>query len=141
MSSFTVHNNAPVWIQIPAFDVPRATGFYKSALSFHIRAFEPGKSDSADVAHFSFPDTPFQNILTGGIMKRKPEHSTPDPRETGPAVLYFYVENLEETIAKVIEAGGKQLTGRTPEGKSAWYMDFRDTEGNFYGIYSMNDKK
>ena len=45
-------------------------------------------------------------------------------------------------MVKIVVHGGKQVShDRIPEGKNAWYMDFRDTEGNFYGIHSLNPKK
>lgn len=68
MSEYTYHKNAPVWIQIPAYDVDRAAKFYENVLNFSISwGTVPGEMKTA---HFRFPGTPFEYLLTGGIKAR-----------------------------------------------------------------------
>lgn len=64
-----------------------------------------------------------------------------DISEKGYAVVYFFVDDIEETLRKAVECGGKQTLERTAQGEHGWYADFRDSEGNFHGLFSVNAKK
>ena len=139
-AEFKMAAGQPCWIHIPAYDVARATKFYQEALSFHTRAGDAsGSMAPEDITHFDFPGTPFASSLSGGIMARSKEERAagqPSLPEKGKGVLYFYVDDLEGTMAKIEKAGGKDMTGREGGG-GGWHADFRDTEGNFHGLYTM----
>ena len=136
--SFQTYPGAPCWLQIPAYDLARATAFYQAVLGFTIR---PGDSaiEPHPMNHFSFPGTPFSSALGGGIMERSPEEiqaGPPPPSGTEKGIIYFYVDDLEGALAKVEKAGGQRLS-RGGEGTGGQHVDFRDTEGNVHGLFSM----
>jgi predicted enzyme related to lactoylglutathione lyase len=131
MSEKPTHGE-PCWIQITAQDVDRATDFYKSILDFTITN-QREIQGMGKMSLFTFKGK-FEEKLSGGILKRCPSY--PDPPESGPAVIYFYADDLEGTMDKIVKAGGKKLSDRTPAGDMGYSMDFRDTEGNFHGLYT-----
>lgn len=34
-----------------------------------------------------------------------------------------------------MKSGGKKVLDKTPQGKSGWYANFTDLEGNRFGVY------
>ena len=138
MSDFKATANQPCWIQIAAFDVKRAAAFYKTVLAFDLASEEPKIENGSELLHFGFPGGPMEKCLGGGIVAR--EKGWPEPPPTGPATVYFYVEDLEGTMEAVEKAGGKALKTRTGCGTSGYHADFKDTEGNIHGLYTSNPK-
>lgn len=142
-SPWISRHHQPTWLQIPAFSITRAVAFYEKALDFHFRP-QTGDKDNAEgehtVAHFSFPDGPFERILTGGIVKipAKLQEGLKQNSPFGLSVIYFMTDDMENTLKRVEEAGGTVLKHRwQPIGLTeSWCADFRDTEGNFHGLYT-----
>lgn len=128
----------PCWIQIPAVDLKRAANFYKSVLGLNMRTEEPQADGDIKMFHFTFPGGSLETCLSGGVVPR--DKAWPQPLETGPATVYFYVEDLEGTMEMVEKAGGKALTTRNGAGETGWCADFRDTEGNIHGVYTLTPK-
>jgi hypothetical protein len=65
----------------------------------------------------------------GGLMKRPPQ---------APAVAlntYFMVEDIDATLTKVQEAGGKVLVPKTPIPNVGSFAFFADPEGICVGIF------
>jgi uncharacterized protein len=44
--------------------------------------------------------------------------------------VYFDTENLDETLANAVTAGGKVLYPKTSIGELGWVAEFEDSEGN-----------
>ena len=135
--AFQATPGAPCWLQIPAYDVSRAVAFYQAVLDFAIR---PSAGEARPMKNFHFPGTPLAGALSGGIVQRGPaemEAGQPPAPEKGMGTIYFYVEDLEGTLAKVEKAGGKPLGSGTESGGGR-HADFVDTEGNVHGVYTMS---
>jgi predicted enzyme related to lactoylglutathione lyase len=45
---------------------------------------------------------------------------------------------MKSLLKNILDAGGKKMTDVMPEGKRAKMQHFEDTEGNYFGTYTMN---
>ncbi|KAH0542334.1 hypothetical protein FGG08_003271 [Glutinoglossum americanum] len=123
---------SPCWIEIPATNVGRAKTFYVDVFNW---TFKPAtEAYPADrIAMFSVPD-PKLSGLGGGIVNVGSAEHKPG---SGGSVVYLWVDSIEETLAKVKNAGGSVVKEKSPEGDQGWLAKFGDTEGNVHGIYTM----
>ena len=115
------------WFEIHVADFGEAIKFYGGIFNWEFKQSQGSKSL-------------YWNIFTGegsiggGFMKKdKPEHE-------GQAVLiYIEVENIDDTLKKVIELGGKIHTTKTLINETAGSFGlFNDTDGNLIGLWSKN---
>jgi predicted enzyme related to lactoylglutathione lyase len=68
---------------------------------------------------------PFE--VNGAIISR-------DSQRTAPIVT-ISVDDMDATLRKIEEAGGKVLVSKTPFGSIGFTAYFRDTEGNVMGLW------
>jgi uncharacterized protein len=47
------------------------------------------------------------------------------------------VESVEESLAKITEAGGAVVTPLTPQGEGEAFATFRDPDGNVLGVFQQ----
>jgi predicted enzyme related to lactoylglutathione lyase len=75
-----------------------------------------------------------EGSIGGGFMKKtKAEH------DGSAVILYIEVENIEETLKKVTELGGKVNTPKTLINENAGFFGLlNDTDGNLIGLWSKN---
>jgi hypothetical protein len=106
------------YIQIPAVDVDRSADFYASVFEWNIR-----RSCDGDVA---FDDTAGE-VSGRGIIGRPPSS------EAG-IVIYVMVDSVQETLDRIVDAGGQVVTPSTPQGEGEAFAVFRDPAGNIFGI-------
>jgi uncharacterized protein len=106
------------YIQIPAIDIQRSADFYETVFGWNIRRRADG-----DVA---FDDT------AGGVSGTWVTGRAPSS-EPG-IVLYVMVESVQETLDRIVEAGGEVVTPFTPQGEGEAFATFRDPAGNVLGI-------
>ena len=131
-SSWTPPNaGSPVWLSIPVLDVVRARNFYSGAFKW---TFKPAseKYPETDIAMFTFPDPSFSK-LSGGLEKTDPADHRPGK---GSSVVYFHVDDVDESLKLIKELGGSTVVERQPEGDMGWIARFSDTEGNVHGVYA-----
>ncbi|KAG8917779.1 hypothetical protein FRC01_002215 [Tulasnella sp. 417] len=73
-------------------------------------------------------------FMTGGQVIGS-LHKHDDAGTKDPSVLsYIKVANVEETLKKVVEAGGKVVEEKWTEGDHTDMGTFEDTEGNLMGV-------
>jgi len=115
------------WFEIHVKDFDKARDFYGKLFSWEFNLSQGSKSQ-------------YWNIFTaegsigGGFMKKdKPEHE-------GQAVLiYVEVEDIEATLNKATELGGKTHTPKTLINEKAGYFAlFYDNDNNLIGLWSKN---
>jgi uncharacterized protein len=108
---------------IPAHDIPRAQKFYASAFNWIFWAAPGGV-------------TIFNN--GGEVMGRirSASEGTAGGEKGGKdgIVLYVLVEDVDETVKKIGEAGGEIVKAKWVEGNHTEMAEFRDTEGNRMGV-------
>lgn len=116
------------WFEIPVTDMGRARAFY--AAVFQVELSDLGMEGMEMVA---FPWIENGPQSAGALVKSENMKPSMDGVK-----IYFTAENLEESLARVEEAGGKTLMPRTSIGEHGWIAMFEDTEGNAINLHSRN---
>ncbi|WP_141013330.1 VOC family protein [Nocardioides sambongensis] len=106
-------------IDIPVTDMERAKGFYADLFGWEIAA-PPGFED--------YPMWQAPNKISGGGLAPRSEGFT-QPRS------YVEVDSIEETLAKVVAAGGTVAMDKSPISDTSWWAIFTDLDGNSVGLY------
>jgi predicted enzyme related to lactoylglutathione lyase len=121
--------NSPAWIDIPCADVQRAKTFYSSVFSFQ---FRPNTTeDTLDSLAIFISQNP---AIMGGLRKvKEEENQTHSPNLRGVKV-YLRVEDVQETLERVVKAGGRVAKNTFQEGDHTQLAQYIDTEGNVGGI-------
>lgn len=117
--------NAIGWFEIHVKDFDSAIKFYGGLFNWEFKQSQGSKSL-------------YWNIFTGegsiggGFMKKdKPEH------EGTAVIIYIEVENIEDTLNKAAELGGKVHTPKTLINENAGSFGlFNDPDGNLIGLWS-----
>ncbi len=106
------------YLHIPATDVRRAAAFYRHVFGWHINNLD------SDRPSFNTPN----GRLSGAWL------STHRPA-TEPGLLpYIYVDDIEDTVARMLAHGGEIVTSPFPEGLLT-VATFRDPAGNLIGLW------
>ncbi len=116
-----------VWFEIPTNDLDRAKKFYEA-----IFACELTPMGSGDMKMFQFP-TKDDAYGTSGTLVMTKEYK---PSSTG-TLIYFSVGDIDETLNRVIIAGGKISLPKMSIGEYGVIAHFEDSEGNKIGIHAM----
>lgn len=116
------------WFEIAANDLARAKAFYEHAFGFSLTHMEMGPSKME-----MFPME--QNASGSGGALIQTEGYTPSHEGT---VIYFSVDDIEATLAKVGAKGGKTLQPKMSIGEFGFIALFEDSEGNRLGLHSQS---
>ena len=109
---------AITYLHIPATDVREAAAFYRDVFGWHI--------NNPDSDRPSF-DTPNGNLGGAWLSAHLPA--------TQPGLLpYIYVDDIEDTVARIRDHGGEIVTSPFPEGLLT-VATFRDPAGNLIGLW------
>lgn len=130
----------PVHFEIQASDPQRAIKFYRDVFGWEIKEYVvPGVQIKEEDRYFlitSGPDT--EPGINGAIQYRQ----GPAPVE-GQAVNAYVctmgVANLDETLNKVLKAGGSIALPKTPVQGIGWLAYCKDTEGNIFGMLQSDE--
>ena len=129
-----------IWFEIPVKNLDRSIVFYSEVLCISIE-----KTHFLDKEYGVFNKD--QNVIKGVLTEK--ENYSPG---TG-IILFFYVEELTESLASVIEFGGKVIVEKTLlkqktsegyltiksnmiGGSTGYYAEIIDCEGNRICLYS-----
>ncbi|MDP2418576.1 MAG: VOC family protein [Hydrogenophaga sp.] len=122
--------NAIGWFDIYVNDMNRAVTFYESVLQ---QKMEPIGDPTGETQMVSFPANMAVYGAGGALVKSS--HSRPGP---GGTLVYFSVEDCAEEAARVVSAGGQVIRPKFSIGEFGWVTLCEDTEGNLFGLSSMN---
>lgn len=114
------------WFEIPVTDLERATAFYTASFGFALEVMEMGPAKMA-----MFP-MDLQSLGAGGSLTQA-EHYTPSHEGT---LVYFPVPDIDATLGKINDAGGKTLAPRMSIGEHGHIAMFEDSEGNRVGLHT-----
>ena len=114
------------WFEIPATDLDRAKKFYEVVFDIELSLNDMENSKMA-----WFPFTEGGAGATGSLVKA--ESYTPSNIGT---MVYFSVEDIESTLQRVEENGGKVIIAKMNIGEFGYYGHFEDSEGNRLGLHS-----
>jgi predicted enzyme related to lactoylglutathione lyase len=108
------------YLQVPASDRAVSAAFYERALGWGSRTRPDGST--------AFDDT--SGVVSGELVTDR------RPAGDGTGVLvYVRVDDVESSLAGIVDAGGEVVLPRTLEGESLVYATFRDPAGNELGIF------
>jgi predicted enzyme related to lactoylglutathione lyase len=118
-------SNPVNWFEIPVNDLTAAKTFYEAVLGTQLTDNEMGPNKMA-----WFPMEMGAPGATGTLIQGPgftPSHDG--------SLVYFTVEKIDETLAKISEVGGKMLMPRTSIGIFGFIAHFQDCEGNRVALH------
>jgi len=116
------------WFEIPVSDLDRAMQFYERVLNVTLQ-----RQDFGGLKMAWFPMTQGAPGATGSLVKQE----TYVPSYEG-TMVYFTVESIEETLARIQSSGGKVLNGKTSIGEFGFVAHFEDSEGNRVALHAVS---
>ena len=121
--------NAVGWFDIYVDDLDRAVKFYETVLGKNL---EPMGDPTGETQMMSFPSNMSSYGAAGALTKS--EHASPG---IGGTVVYFSVQDCAIEQARVVDAGGVVVRPKFSIGEFGWVTLIQDTEGNLFGLNSM----
>ncbi len=116
--------------EIPADNLERAKKFYEKIFDWKIEKYEKdGEYWSVQTTEVGDDEwTPKEpGAINGGLVKRdKPEESF---------LNYITVDSIDKVCKTIEKNGGKIIVPKTEMGEWGWWANFKDTEGNVFGLY------
>lgn len=120
-------NTNPVgWFEIPVTDMDRAMKFYQAVFGFELSRCTVNEYD---MAFF-----PMQDNASGATGTLITGHGYA-PSRTG-TIIYFMAPDIEATLAKVEQNGGKTTIPKKSIGEHGFIGWFEDCEGNTIALHS-----
>jgi predicted enzyme related to lactoylglutathione lyase len=127
MATVAVKANPVNWFEIPVIDVGRARTFYEKVFDKKLTVED---MDGYNIAFF-----PMEQGAPGAAgMLIKGETYVPSHSGT---VIYFSVDDIEETLRRIQANGGKTVLPKKNIGQYGFIAHFEDTEGNRLALHSM----
>ncbi len=114
-----------VYFEIPVTDLDRAMRFYAAVFGVALRREVVDGNEMA-----LFPEAKGELGVSGALAKGE----VYVPSKMGP-IVYFGTKNLDATLARALELGGKALYPKTKAGEHGWVAEFEDSEGNRIALY------
>jgi len=123
--------NAVNWFEIYVQDMARARAFYETVLEVKLEALKsPGDGDGLEM--WSFPGEMDRYGANGALCAMPGVPSGP-----GGTLVYFATVDCAATAARVAPAGGRVHRGKMSIGPYGFIALAFDTEGNMFGLHSM----
>lgn len=122
--------NAIGWFDIYVEDMDRAVTFYESVFE---QKLEKIVDPTGETQMMSFPANMKAYGASGALVKTK--HSRPG---IGGTMVYFSVEDCSVQESRIVGAKGKIVRPKFSIGEFGWVTLCVDTEGNMFGLNSIN---
>jgi predicted enzyme related to lactoylglutathione lyase len=122
-------SNAIGWFDIYVNEMNRAVTFYEGVLQ---QKLEQIGDPTGETQMMSFP-TDMAGYGAGGALV-KSNYARPGP---GGMLVYFSVDDCANEELRVVPAGGKVVRPKFSIGEFGWVAVCEDTEGNLFGLSSM----
>ncbi len=122
-------DNPVSYFEIPVKDIKRAMAFYERVL---LTDFELTEIDGHPMALFPF------DKAAPGITGALASGQSYEPGRQG-VRIYFGVSDIDATLRRAVEAGGKVLYPKTSIGEHGFVAEFQDSEGNTIAIRSPSN--
>lgn len=123
--------NPVVHFELPAEDRERMADFYKNTFGWETELLGPEMNEyvlatTAETGENGMPKNPGQ--INGGFYKRSEDYPVQH------TTVVIAVDDIDESVKKVTEAGGKVLGKPDEIPGVGMFVYFEDTEGNVAGI-------
>ncbi|MCM8529184.1 MAG: VOC family protein [Lentisphaeraceae bacterium] len=116
------------WFEIPVKNISRAKDFYESILGYPLN-----ENDMGDIKMAWFPIQEGQQGAAGTLV----EGNGYEPSTSG-TLVYINVEDIETTLDKIIDNGGKVIRPKMNVGEYGYVAHFEDIEGNRVALHSQS---
>lgn len=125
-----MENANPIgWFDLYVDDMSRAAAFYETVLQ---QQLAPMDDPTGETRMRAFPADMGAYGAAGALVQSA--HGRPGP---GGTMIYFSVPDCAVAEARVEPAGGKVLRPKFSIGSFGWVTLCTDTEGNEFGLNSM----
>jgi len=119
--------NVIMWAGIPVQDLDRAGAFYSHILGASIKAVPGAEGSMATLmVPGSNPDTGCAEVAVGAVP--------PPEIAYGCSIYLSDVCEMDDVLARVVEAGGSVLEPKQYFADAGWIAWIKDSEGNRIGI-------
>jgi len=115
------------WFEIPVNDLDRATSFYETVFGYDLELHDMGPLQMA-----WFPMEDEGTGATGTLIKS----DAYTPSHEG-SMVYFSVDDIDATLEKINENGGKTINEKMSIGEHGFVAHFEDSEGNRVALHSF----
>jgi Predicted enzyme related to lactoylglutathione lyase len=124
--------NPVVWFEIYVQDMPRAQAFYEQVLGRTLETLVAPEGDASGLQMMAFP-TEMENGGAGGALVRMEGA----PSGGMGTLVYFGCEDCAVEAGRVAAAGGQVFKEKFAIGQYGFCALVHDTEGNLFGLHSM----
>jgi predicted enzyme related to lactoylglutathione lyase len=114
----------PTHFEIPVDDPDRAEDFYSKAFGWSFNRFEGAPE------YYGLATTGDTNPGINGALYQRGSDSA--------VIVTMSVEAVDESLAQIVELGGKVVQGKVPIPGMGWYATCEDTEGNRIGVFQVD---
>ncbi|CAN5362943.1 VOC family protein [soil metagenome] len=123
------------WFEIYVQDLKRAKSFYETVLNVQLEKLQvPSEMDDKEVFQMiSFPSAEGEPNTSGALVKA----AGMEPGGNS-IVIYFTCDDCSVEQNRVVKAGGTLLKEKFSIGEFGYCSICMDTEGNTFGLHSMN---
>ena len=120
-------NNPVCWFEIYVQDMPRARQFYEAVLAVTLTQMPAG-----DLEMYGFPSHQEGQGAAGTLVR-----VAGMPSGGNSTLVYFACEDCAVEASRVVAAGGRLHQDKFSIGEYGFCALALDTEGNMFGLYSM----
>ncbi|MBN0988666.1 VOC family protein [Amphritea pacifica] len=124
-------DNPVVWFEIYVDQMARARKFYETVLGVHLELLSNPEDSSVEM--LSFPADMDKYGATGALVRM--EGFAAGGNST---LIYFSCEDCAVQESRVNAAGGRVQKAKMSIGEYGFISLAMDTEGNMFGLHSMN---
>ncbi len=118
--------NPVAWFEIPVKNLERAVAFYQEILGCELSV-----QDFGGLKMGWFPMTTNAPGTSGSLV----QHESYVPSYQG-SMIYFSVDDINLTLEKIEQNGGKILNPKNSIGEFGYVAHFEDSEGNRVALHS-----
>ena len=116
-----------VHFEIPHDDGDRARSFYARAFGWQVQHMPEMEYTIVTTGPSGDQGPSEAGFINGGLMQRQDEYKAPN--------IVIDVDNIEDALKAVNDAGGTTVHGRMEVGDMGFAAYFNDTEGNLIGLW------
>lgn len=124
--------NPVCWFEIYVDDMPRAKAFYQTVLNVELQPLSVADG-ALEMEMYAFPSAMNSYGATGALVRM------PGCEVGGySTIVYFTCEDCAVEGSRVVAAGGSIHREKLSIGAHGFIVLAVDTEGNMFGLHSMN---
>jgi uncharacterized protein len=120
-------NNPVGWFEIYVQDMDRAKKFYESVLQLKLE-----KLDTTGLEMWSFPMATDHYGASGSLVRMEGF-----PSGGNSTLVYFSCKDCADEAGRVVKSGGRIQREKMSIGQYGFIALALDTEGNMFGLHSM----